>query len=170
LTEDLEKTRTTLSERESMIVQLNEQLQQQADTIAQLESKRREDEMVRRRLHNHIQDLKGNIRVYCRVRPALGSEGENVDELEAFSFPESNGGRALEIDVAGRESLTGKATASRKQSFTFDKVFAPSATQAQVFEEISALVQSSLDGYNTCIFTYGVTGSGKVPYSRANRS
>jgi hypothetical protein len=31
--------------------------------------RRREDEVARRRLHNAIQELKGNIRVYCRIRP-----------------------------------------------------------------------------------------------------
>lgn len=38
------------------------------------------------------------------------------------------------------------------------QVFQPSSTQEQVFEEISALTQSVLDGYNCCIFAYGSFG------------
>ena len=29
--------------------------------------------MVRRKLHNMVQELKGNIRIFCRVRPLLPS-------------------------------------------------------------------------------------------------
>lgn len=43
--------------------------------IAELEENARNDEDKRRELHNQVQELKGNIRVYCRVRPAIESGG-----------------------------------------------------------------------------------------------
>ncbi|KAF0931468.1 hypothetical protein E2562_004591 [Oryza meyeriana var. granulata] len=104
-------------------------------------------EKLRKKLHNTILELKGNIRVFCRVRPLLPNESG------AVAYPKSgeNLGRGIE--------LTHNA---QMYSFTFDKVFDQSASQEDVFIEISQLVQSALDGYKVCIFAYGQTGSGKT--------
>jgi hypothetical protein len=42
------------------------------------------------------------------------------------------------------------------------QVFNMDSTQAEVFEGVSDLVQSALEGRNVCIFTYGQSGSGKT--------
>ncbi len=55
------------------------------------------------------------------------------------------------------------------QAFDFDRVFGPEVEQAGVFEDVSQLDTSALDGYNVCIFAYGQTGEPRpaclFPYS-----
>ena len=43
-----------------------------------------------------------------------------------------------------------------------DDTFACPWSQGEIFEEVSQLVQSALDGYKVCLFSYGQTGSGKT--------
>ncbi|XP_072953882.1 kinesin-like protein KIN-14Q [Typha angustifolia] len=103
-----------------------------------------------RRLYNQVQDLKGNIRVYCRVRPFLPGEQNSASTV----------GR---IDEGNITILTPpKYGKEGRKSFSFNKVFGPSATQEEVFSDTQPLIRSVLDGYNVCIFAYGQTGSGKT--------
>ncbi|XBQ84629.1 kinesin-like nuclear fusion protein [Aspergillus fumigatus] len=136
--------------------------QQMNDALAETEATReklRKEETLRRKLHNQVQELKGNIRVFCRVRPSLESE---VAETAQIEYPDQSD-ECKEICLLGPEERSALGTVTRKNnSFTFDRVFGPSTQNAEVFEEISQLVQSALDGYNVCIFCYGQTGSGKT--------
>jgi len=45
--------------------------------------------------------------------------------------------------------------------FSFDKVLPEDATQEDVYRSVSAHVKATVRGYNTTIFAYGSTGSGK---------
>ena len=122
-----------------------------------------EAEKTRRKLHNTVMDLRGNIRVGCRIRPHLGEAGGNAEGN--YSFPDALvEQRSVQLTMAPRKSLSGEKGKGRGKthSFQFDRVFGPSATQADVYEEISQMVQSAVDGYNVCIFAYGQTGSGKT--------
>ena len=60
-----------------------------------------------------------------------------------------------------KSSINGKPL-EQKHLFTFDRTFGPASTQEDVFDEVSMLVQSALDGYRVSIFAYGQTGSGKT--------
>jgi len=115
-----------------------------------------EAEHRRRRYHNKIEDLKGSIRVFCRVRPLgqreieLGDEGviRNVDSM------------TLEIDTC-KNGFSARHGDTETRQFTFDSVFTP-ASQQEVFQDCSDLLQSAHDGYNVTVFAYGQTGSGKT--------
>ncbi|XP_052483594.1 kinesin-like protein KIN-14J isoform X3 [Gossypium raimondii] len=104
-----------------------------------------------RRLYNEVQDLKGNIRVYCRIRPFLPGQSKKQTAIE---YVGENG----ELVVSNPSKL-GKDT---HRLFKFNKVFSPAATQEEVFLDTQPLIRSVLDGYNVCIFAYGQTGSGKT--------
>ncbi|XP_013637791.1 PREDICTED: kinesin-4 isoform X1 [Brassica oleracea var. oleracea] len=102
-----------------------------------------------RKLYNMVQDLKGNIRVFCRVRPIFNSEMRGV------------------IDYIGKDGSLfvldpSKPQKDARKTFQFNQVFAPTATQDDVFRETQPLIRSVMDGYNVCIFAYGQTGSGKT--------
>ncbi|XP_078422554.1 kinesin-like protein KIFC1 isoform X4 [Cetorhinus maximus] len=131
------------------------------EVIVDREERLHHTEQERRRLHNTVQELKGNIRVICRVRPVLDSEKEDSSEIEHVQFSASD--EKVIALTKREESHIGRDRKDEvKYDFSFDRVFQPLAKQKDVFEDISQLVQSALDGYNVCIFAYGQTGSGKT--------
>ncbi|OVA19729.1 Calponin homology domain [Macleaya cordata] len=104
-----------------------------------------------RLLYNQVQDLKGSIRVYCRVRPFL---------------PGQAGGQSI-VDYIGEDGNImivnpHKQGKDARRVFSFNKVFGTNVTQQEVFADTQPLIRSVLDGYNVCIFAYGQTGSGKT--------
>ncbi|KAG8347358.1 Microtubule binding Kinesin motor domain [Trypanosoma vivax] len=103
---------------------------------------------LRKQYYNTIQELKGNIRVYCRVRPLLPRE-ISAGHTSIMEFPSSD-----EIKLVDQNG--------RPKSYEFDEVYPPDAPQSKVFEDTSPLIDSVVDGYNVCIFAYGQTGSGKT--------
>ncbi|CAL9108478.1 unnamed protein product [Musa textilis] len=102
-----------------------------------------------RKLYNQVQDLKGSIRVYCRVRPFLPGQlsGNTLGSIDEGSIT------IVTPSKYGKEG---------RRSFNFNKVFGPSSSQEEVFSDTQPLIRSILDGYNVCIFAYGQTGSGKT--------
>ena len=122
---------------------------QLASTVAGMEEEKsdalqtlKKEMTERKRLHNLVLDLKGNIRVFCRARPA-GTDAHN-----ALTFSSDT---ELLCEVSGKS-----------HAFNYDSVFGPQSQQETVFAEAQPLVVSVLDGYHACILAYGQTGSGKT--------
>ena len=109
------------------------------------EVKRRKD------LHNALEDLKGRIRVYLRVRP-MNDKEKTAHEVCC----ERSGQTGVVVKRPDRKPP------QDRQHFEFDRVFAGEAAQDAVFADVKALVLSCVDGFNVCIFAYGQSGSGKT--------
>ncbi|KAL0263168.1 kinesin-like nuclear fusion protein [Diplodia seriata] len=139
--------------------ELQNQMQEAIDAAEEAKAKLRAEETLRRKLHNQVQELKGNIRVFCRVRPPAEAEAPQAAEI---AYPDE-GKDSKEVVIQGPQQKSAMGTVTQSTNpFTFDRVFGPGSQNAEVFDEISQLVQSALDGYNVCIFCYGQTGSGKT--------
>ncbi|KAK9366085.1 P-loop containing nucleoside triphosphate hydrolase protein [Lipomyces kononenkoae] len=152
-----------LRSRDQNIHEMTQRLEQAQSSQQEIREKLVKEETLRRILHNHVQELKGNIRVFCRVRPPR--QHEMLDGAD-IKYPDNSiEGREIELTGPSSESALGMAmgtVTTKSHVFAFDKVFGPSSNNEEIFSEISQLVQSALDGYNVCIFCYGQTGSGKT--------
>eukprot|EP00606_Chrysophyceae_sp_TOSAG23-5_P001040 GSChrysophyteH2.ASY1.ANO1.374.1 assembled CDS len=107
------------------------------------------EQLARKRLHNEMEDMKGRIRVYVRVRPHSKSEMEKGCTEACYKD--------------GKLSVVVKGDNNTKKTYDFDQVFGGSEgnSQKDVFRDTKHLIMSVIDGYNVCIFAYGQTGAGK---------
>jgi kinesin family protein C1 len=136
---------------------MEQQLEEALEVAKESKAKLIKEETLRRILFNQVQELKGNIRVMCRVRPPSTS-----DDVAKINYPDLDK-ESKELEMMGPEEKSSLGTITRKiNAFSFDRVFGPATKNEEVFGEISQLVQSALDGYNVCIFCYGQTGAGKT--------
>ena len=108
-----------------------------------------------KKLHFAIQDLKGSIRVFCRVRPAV----PGMDDERAAPAVAATTERDLVVTRRERRGEDAKLT---RRSFSFDRAFGPAASQAEVYEACGPLIRCVADGYDVCLLAYGQTGSGKT--------
>ncbi|XP_077121181.1 uncharacterized protein LOC143776088 isoform X2 [Ranitomeya variabilis] len=109
--------------------------------IEDIRSLYQRESMERKLLYNQLQELRGNIRVFCRCR-----------------LDNSKGGH---LEFPSDEELVVNCNGSKKR-FRYDQMFLPQCTQEDVFEGTLPIIKSCVDGYNVCILAYGQTGSGKT--------
>lgn len=112
--------------------------------------KYRKEMALRKQLHNELVDLKGNIRVFGRIRPIISEDGKGEDSKICVA-PNKDDEEIIEVNKDGKVS-----------QFELDKVFSAASTQQDVFNAAEDIIVSVIDGFNVCIFAYGQTGSGKT--------
>ncbi|XP_016989046.1 protein claret segregational [Drosophila rhopaloa] len=139
-----------LRQRTDELLRSNEQ---QAADLETCKEQLFQSNMERKELHNTVMDLRGNIRVFCRIRPPLDSEENRM--CCTWTYHDEATVELQSIDGQSKNKMG-------QQIFSFDQVFHPLSSQSDIFEMVSPLIQSALDGYNICIFAYGQTGSGKT--------
>ncbi|XP_033368539.1 kinesin-like protein KIF25 isoform X2 [Parus major] len=121
------------------------------------------EKQKRKALHNSLIELRGNIRVHCRIRPLLpfdDAAGHSLSQDRQRNFSEKAAYAADDETVLVKCSRPGHASVNK--TFQFDRVYNDLESQDAVFADVAPLLTSLLDGYNVCIMAYGQTGSGKT--------
>lgn len=143
----LEQEMVELRTQAAKVIPLSQELNESKQQCVKLEASYKEEQALRKKYYNQIEDMKGKIRVFARCRPMSNSETERGCE-SCVNFVDEY---SLELE-----------TPRGLKPFSYDQVFSPASSQDQVFEDTKNLLQSAMDGYNVCIFAYGQTGSGKT--------
>ncbi|KAJ3098745.1 kinesin-like nuclear fusion protein [Phlyctochytrium planicorne] len=118
------------------------------------------------------------VSVLCRIRPDdrlrfVGKSPVTIIGNEEIAIADDATGWKEKKHIPGAQINGGnedsKAQSNAKSNgkrvprlFRFDRVFAPDATQRDLFADIEPCIPSVLDGSNLCILAYGQTGSGKT--------
>ncbi|KAI0125422.1 P-loop containing nucleoside triphosphate hydrolase protein [Xylariales sp. AK1849] len=107
-----------------------------------------------RTVFDELQDIKGNLRVMCRIRPQLNAKDDELERL-----PTSDGPNSDHLQVI---SMAKRLAKNETDEFQMERVFGKNDTNEQIFKEVGQLVGSAINGRKVCIFAYGQTGSGKT--------
>ncbi|KAL0211273.1 hypothetical protein P9112_009571 [Eukaryota sp. TZLM1-RC] len=113
-------------------------------------------EQERRRLvHDELQTLKGSIRVLARVRPVLTNPNPNPK----IGVKVEDG--SIIVAAPKKTHRSNQDEVSYKQ-FSFERVVSGQEPQQTVFDEVTPMLRSFVDGFNSAVCCYGQSGSGKT--------
>ncbi|XP_071455866.1 uncharacterized protein [Hetaerina americana] len=158
--------KTVLSEKIKIMSKMSEMekaFQELKDRVSNAEMQATEERGLRLGLQSKLEEMKGRVRVYCRIRPLELMENGQPETLAVEVGPNRYTAFVhLDAGTSSSISSSGRKEGNSLKEFNFDRVFPPEATQDEVFQEARDLVECALDGYNVCICAYGQTGSGKT--------
>ncbi|XP_076445577.1 kinesin-like protein KIF25 [Babylonia areolata] len=147
-----------MQSQSSNITVLADQLSQLQVALTEMTDRHTREKKRRQELHNLLMELRGNIRVHCRVRPLMEFDSGNED-------PSSLGRHGSKSEVVVHpvdDENVCVRTHKQNKVFEYERVYNPEEKQEAVFDEVQPMLTSLLDGYNICIMAYGQTGSGKT--------
>ncbi|XP_053152802.1 kinesin-like protein KIF25 isoform X2 [Hemicordylus capensis] len=132
-------------------------------SLHEVNERYKKEQQKRKVLHNSLIELRGNIRVHCRIRPLLPFDiapGELMSEDSHSNFSGKVVCATDDETIFVKCSRPGHALINK--TLQYERVYGTAESQATVFADVSPLLTSLLDGYNVCIMAYGQTGSGKT--------
>ena len=128
---------------------LKEELTKEQENNMKLMELLEKEKYLRRKVNNRYMYLRGNLRVMSRLRPFLSNEMKNKKSQ-------------METIIIKNDAIIVNEINKQPKIFEFDFVFNEQSTQEDVYEEVTLLIQSMVQGNNICIMSYGQTCTGKT--------
>ena len=129
--------------------ELKEELTKEQEINTKLNEGLEKERNLRRKIHNRYMYLRGNMRIMCRLRPFLPNEIKSKKSQ-------------METILLNNDMVLINEGNKIPKMFEFDYVFDEHSTQEDIYEEVSLLIQSMIQGNNICIMSYGQTCTGKT--------
>ena len=96
------------------------------------------------------------VQVFIRIRPEDKQSSKSESALTVCDLT------TVRLSPPDGSSYSRKSvTAVDDKLFTFDHIFDEESSQEQVYSKVASHAKAVIRGYNTTIFAYGSTGSGK---------
>ena len=81
-----------------------------------LQTKFKEEQKRRKNLHNELEDMKGAIRLFCRIRPLSNNELTREESKHTILYAKDE----FSVEIKGK---------NQPSNYNFDSVFGPESTQ-----------------------------------------
>jgi L-cysteine desulfidase len=114
-----------LKEKATLLKQHLKEATAELDIVS---TKYKEEQVKRKKLLNELEDMKGKVRVYCRIRPFSNSEKTNADQVQPC------------VSIKDETQMTVGTQKNRMKEYNFDAVFGPESTQEEVFDDTKRLI------------------------------
>lgn len=154
----VQRHKKVFQSQSSSLSDLQERLAQTELTLHEVTERHAKEKKRRQELHNTLMELRGNIRVHCRIRPLMDFDKGNED---MSSFGRQGSKSEVVVHFVDDENVCVR-TSKHNKVFEYERVYDMAETQNGLFDEVQPMLTSLLDGYNICIMAYGQTGSGKT--------
>nr|XP_022291118.1 kinesin-like protein KIF25 [Crassostrea virginica] len=154
----VQRHRQVFQSQSSNMTSLQSQVTSMELALQEVTERHAKEKKRRQELHNILMELRGNIRVHCRIRPLMEFDCGNED---SSSLGKPGTRSEVVVHFVDDENVCCQ-TAKHNKVFEYERVFDPTASQNEMFDEVQPMLTSLLDGYNICIMAYGQTGSGKT--------
>ena len=144
----------------------------ESSEVDRLRSKLAMESARRRKLLDELQDLRGAIRVYCRLKaPSTAAEAHREPPIVDVVSNEvlmvhrnlsETYQKQQQKAASGKNGASTKSAPSTPLCFEFDGILASDMNQQDVYAEFEAICTSVVEGFKICFMTYGQADAGKT--------